>query len=408
MMRDMARIGIGNAKHPQAVPEAPSCDAMPPPAETDEIASVVDLFCGAGGLSHGFVLEGVPVVCGIDIDEECRFPFERNNLAPFVRRDVAGLQGADLRSVFVPGKYRVLVGCAPCQPFSLYTQGRAGRGIEDPKWSLLREFARLIEEVQPDVVSMENVQRLRKFRDGKVLADFVRRLKKAGYFVTEQDVYCPDYGMAQKRTRLVLLASRFGPIDLEPPTHSEDAYRTVREAIGHLRPLRAGQADPSDLLHAAAGLSEMNLRRVRASKPGGTWRDWPEELRLACHRRESGKNYGAVYGRMIWDEPSPTITTQFHGVGNGRFCHPAQHRALSLREGAILQSFPSDYVFVPDGAEPNFSTLGRLIGNAVPVDLGRVIARSVMSHLTGLCSGSDTVELRSTKKRSERRHEIHP
>lgn len=354
----------------------------------DAVVSVIDLFCGAGGLSHGFVLEGVPVACGIDIDEECRLPFERNNLAPFVRGDVAALRGDDLRSVFAPGKYRVLVGCAPCQPFSLYTQGRFGRGIKDPNWSLLPEFGRLIEETLPDVVSMENVQRLRKFRDGKVMRAFVRRLRRAGYFVNEQDVYCPDYGIAQKRTRLVLLASRFGPIQLEAPTAGGGRHRTVRDAIGHLHPLSAGEADPADPLHAAAGLSEINLRRLVASKPGGTWRDWPEELRLACHKRESGKNYPSVYGRMIWDEPSPTITTQFHGVGNGRFGHPVQDRALSLREGAILQSFPGDYAFMPDGAKPNFSSLGRLIGNAVPVELGRVIARSVMAHLDGICSGS--------------------
>lgn len=396
------------AKHASMAEGTPSSgDVLPPALLTDEIASVVDLFCGAGGLSHGFVLEGVPVACGIDIDEECRFPFERNNLAHFVRRDVAELRGADLRSVFAAGKYSILVGCAPCQPFSLYTQGRANRGIDDPKWSLLREFARLIEETEPDVVSMENVQRLRKFREGKVLAAFVRRLKKAGYFVTEQDVYCPDYGIPQKRTRLVLLASRFGPIELEPPTHGDDDYRTVRDVIGYLRPLRAGEADPSDRLHAAAGLSEINLHRVRASKPGGTWRDWPDELRLACHKRESGKHYGAVYGRMTWDEPSPTITTQFHGLGNGRFGHPVQNRALSLREGAILQSFPADYAFLPDGAEPNFGMLGRLIGNAVPVELGRVIARSVMSHLEHICSGSARARLGFAKKRSDRRHEIH-
>lgn len=398
MIADMTSTGPDIAREVVGERAAPPADVLPPPPRTDEIASVVDLFCGAGGLSHGFVMEGVPVACGIDIDDECRFPFERNNLAPFVRCDVAKIRGSDLRSVFAPGKYRILVGCAPCQPFSLYTQGRASRGIEDPKWSLLREFSRLIEETEPDVVSMENVQRLRKFRNGKVLASFIRSLEKAGYFVTEQDVYCPDYGIAQKRTRLVLLASRYCPIDLEPPTHDEESYRTVREAIGHLRSLRAGEADPSDRLHASAGLSEMNLRRVLASKPGGTWRDWPEELRLACHKRESGKNYGAVYGRMTWDEPSPTITTQFHGVGNGRFGHPVQNRAISLREGAILQSFPADYAFVPDGIEPNFKALGRLIGNAVPVELGRVIARSVMTHLEGICSGSTAAKLRFAKK----------
>jgi DNA (cytosine-5)-methyltransferase 1 len=163
-------------------------DKMPIGRPVDQIASVVDLFCGAGGLSHGFVLEGLPVSCGIDLDEDCRYAFESNNAAPFVRRDVSTLGGGELDAAFALGKFKVLVGCAPCQPFSLYTQGREGKGIEDPKWALLKQFARLIDEVRPDVVSMENVQRLRHFRGGVVLIEFIERLEALGYFVSEQDV----------------------------------------------------------------------------------------------------------------------------------------------------------------------------------------------------------------------------
>lgn len=354
------------------------------PPESAVTASVVDLFCGAGGLSHGFLMEGIPVVGGIDLDENCRYPFERNNRAPFLRRDVTEVSGADIETSFAPGGYRILVGCAPCQPFSRYTQGREGRGIEDPKWSLLREFARLIEESRPDIVSMENVQRLRRFRGGEVLDAFVTKLKEIGYFVSEQDVYCPDYGMAQGRTRLVLLASLHGPIELECPSRTPGTYATVHDAIGHLPPISAGGSDPDDHLHVSAGLSDINETRIRASRPGGTWRDWPENIRLSCHRKDSGRGYASVYGRMEWPQPSPTITTQFYGIGNGRFGHPEQDRALSLREGAILQGFPPEYAFVRDGESPNFTVLGRLIGNAVPVELGRVIARSVLTHLNGL------------------------
>ena len=128
-------------------------------------------------------------------------------------------------------------------------------------------------------------------------------------------------------------------------------------------------------------LSPTNLKRIRQSTPGGTWRDWDEELQLECHKKESGKTYPSVYGRMSWDEPSPTITTQFYGYGNGRFGHPEQDRALSLREGAILQSFPPDYVFIDNEHPSNRREIGIHIGNAVPVELGRAIGLSIQQHL---------------------------
>ena len=134
-------------------------------------------------------------------------------------------------------------------------------------------------------------------------------------------------------------------------------------------------------MHAASKLSPLNVERIRASRPGGTWRDWPEHLVAACHRKETGRTYPGVYGRMEWDSPSPTLTTQYYGFGNGRFGHPDQERAISLREGAILQGFPTSYSFVPDGGPIHFKALGRMIGNAVPVTLGEVIGRSINQHL---------------------------
>ena len=128
-------------------------------------------------------------------------------------------------------------------------------------------------------------------------------------------------------------------------------------------------------------MSEINKKRIQQSVPGGTWRDWDEELILKCHKKNSGKTYPSVYGRMKWDEPSPTITTQFYGYGNGRFGHPEQDRALTLREGAILQSFPRDYIFSDNEHEINKHDLAIQIGNAVPVELGRAIGISIIQHL---------------------------
>jgi DNA (cytosine-5)-methyltransferase 1 len=338
-------------------------------------ASVIDIFCGAGGLSHGFFQQGFKIAGGVDIDEECRFAFEANNDAPFVRRDVTKLTAKEVNALFVPNKKRVLVGCAPCQPFSTYNQKN-----NDPKWKLLGKFGDLVAEVQPDVMSMENVPRLLNFKDGAIFDKFVQGLRYADYHVVWDVLYGPDFGLAQTRSRLVLLASKFGPIDLPKPTH-KTRHRTVRQEIGKLRELAHGDIDDRDLLHRCSRLSPINQKRIVAARPGGTWRDWNKNLIADCHRQDTGRGYSSVYGRMEWDEPSPTITTQFFGFGNGRFGHPEQNRALSLREGALLQGFPSKYEFVPPGEPVRFKSIGRLIGNAVPVKLAAAIAKSVKRHV---------------------------
>jgi len=343
-------------------------------------SACVDLFCGAGGLTHGFVLENIPVVAGIDLDPACRFPYEANNRqARFIEKDVSKLTVEELENLFGNSKIKILAGCAPCQPFSTYAQryeidGRQGR------WGLLYEFARLAEGSKPDIITMENVPTVAKH---EVFHDFVRSLKKLGYHVWFDVVDSARYGVPQMRRRMVLLASLYGPITISEPTHSRPI--TVRQAISHLRPLSAGEAAPGDKLHIASKLSDKNLKRIQASRPGGTWRDWPSHLVADCHRAESGRTYPGVYGRMEWDKPAPTMTTQCYGFGNGRFGHPEQDRAISLREAAILQSFPRNYAFIPPNGKVQFKTLGRLIGNAVPVDLGRAIARSIKSHLA-LCN----------------------
>lgn len=342
-------------------------------------ASVVDLFCGAGGLSYGFKSESFKLAAGIDIDETCRFPYESNNGSPFIRKDVAKVTAADLESLFEPNKKRVLVGCAPCQPFSTYNQKN-----ENPDWKLLQAFGSLIEDAKPDVVSMENVPRLLNFRGGAIFDAFVATLRAAGYYVAWDVLYGPDFGLAQTRSRLVLLASRLGPIEMPIPTHDAQSHRTVRDEIGELPALGHGEIDDSDPMHRTSRLSETNAKRIVSAKPGGTWRDWAPDLVAPCHTVETGKGYSSVYGRMTWSAPSPTITTQFYGFGNGRFGHPDQDRALSLREGALLQGFPRDYQFVPPGERIHFKRIGRMIGNAVPVTLASAIARAVKLHIEEL------------------------
>jgi len=340
--------------------------------------SAVDLFCGAGGLSHGLLRAGISVSAGFDLDESCRYAFEHNNRpAKFYAVDVSALTGEMIRSAMPEGNIRLLAGCAPCQPFSTYSLGKTSS--DDVKWSLLTEFGRLVVEVQPDIVTMENVPKLQHH---PVFGKFKNMLSMLGYYVSYQVVDCVEYGIPQTRKRLVLLASRLGPIQLRSRDPRRDKRRLVRHVIGRLEPLPAGGISERDDLHRASAVSTVNLRRLKVSQPGGTWKDWDEHLVADCHRLESGSTFVGVYGRMSWDEASPTITTQFYGFGNGRFGHPVQDRALSLREGAMLQTFPANYRFVEPGKPIRFKTVGRMVGNAVPVRLGQVIGESILEHVS--------------------------
>ena len=340
--------------------------------------AAVDLFCGAGGLSYGMQQAGVTIAGGIDIDPACRHPFESNVKAGYYERDIANISSDFVASIFPRWGVRVLAGCAPCQPFSTYTNPKS---VRTRQWQLLDKFGEIMLELQPEIVTMENVPRLAKH---SVFQSFLSVLDLADYHYDHWVVRCADYGVPQTRSRLVLLASKLGDIELVPSTHADGEFVTVSDTIQGLDEIEAGNTSETDPLHKSSGLSEMNLDRIRNSTPGGTWRDWDDSLRAACHARESGRTYPSVYGRMRWDRPAPTITTQFHGFGNGRFGHPAQDRAISLKEGALLQTFPENYSFVPDGDTIRISSVARLIGNAVPVRLGEAIGRSIIAHLEAM------------------------
>ncbi|QDT23518.1 DNA cytosine methyltransferase [Gimesia chilikensis] len=338
--------------------------------------SAVDLFCGAGGLTCGLEKAGISVNLGIDIDPACIYPYSTNNDAEFLLKSVDDVKASDLSSAFKNADLKLLAGCAPCQTFSLYNQKADS---SDGRWWLLMQFSRLIRETAPELVTMENVPGL---MEQDVFKKFVDDLEKQKYHVNFQIVNCAEYGLPQQRIRLVLLASKLGTIKLLNTKEFKRKPKTVKEAIGKLPSIEAGTIDTKDPLHQSASLSEINYKRILASKPGGTWRDWPKKLVASCHSKKSGKTYPSVYGRMSWDEPAPTITTQFFGFGNGRFGHPEQNRAISLREGAVLQSFPKKYKFTAPGEPISKKTLGRLIGNAVPVKLGEVIGKSILKHVT--------------------------
>lgn len=336
----------------------------------------VDLFCGVGGLTCGLVKAGVDVRAGYDIDLSCAYPYQENNGATFVPKSIADIQGEDLAQWYSPGSIRLLAGCAPCQPFS--TLANSLKTKDDIKWGLLGEFARLVRELQPELVTMENVPRVINHAPYR---GFVAALEDLGYYVDARQVRCADYGIPQERRRFVLVASRLGEVRVPQAT---GPVCTVREAIGHLPKVAAGQTDPADPLHKARALTQINLQRIQASRPGGTWEDWPEEMRSPCHRTKTGASFRSVYARMSWDRPAPTMTTQCYNFGTGRFGHPEQDRGITLREAAILQSFPVDYKFVSDEGDVFFGPVGRMIGNAVPPRLGEVVGKFFLEHVNAI------------------------
>lgn len=342
---------------------------------------VIDLFCGIGGLTNGLIKEGLDVVAGIDNDSTCKYGYEYNNKAEFIGEDILNIKASKINELFgkEKGTIRVLAGCAPCQPYSKLNLNE----ITDKQLEPLEKFAQLIAETQPDIVSMENVANLAVEGKYPSFTFFLKTLKDNGYNCKYEIVNVSNYGVPQKRRRLVLLASKFGEIELIKETHRNKKV-TVRDVIRDLEPIKAGEVSKKDSLHRTRKLSPLNLKRIKATPHnGGDAHSWDKDLVLECHKKESGKTYmGSVYGRMRWDEPSPTMTTQCIGLGNGRYGHPTQNRAISLREAARFQTFPDSYVFVdPKKEEITLNKIAKFIGNAVPVRLGSVIGKSIKEHI---------------------------
>ena len=336
------------------------------------MVNAVDLFCGIGGLTRGILNAGIKVLAGIDLDTDCEYAYTANNNSKFIHANIFSISSDEILAIYPKGGIRVLMGCAPCQPFSKYNKTKK----QHKDKFTLNAFAAHIENIQPDIVVMENVPGLGK---EAVFQHFINILQENKYYVSHEIVNTADYGVPQYRKRLILLASKYGEIKMISPTHKNIPV-AIKTAIGHLPKINAGETDKNDPLHTASNLSSLNLERIRHSKQGGTWKDWPEELLPDCYKKQSGSTYLSVYGRMCWDDVSPTITTQFLRYGTGRYGHPTQDRAISLREGAIIQSFPEDYKFT-QSEKFSMTKIAKQIGNAVPVRLAEAIGISIIKHL---------------------------
>ena len=343
------------------------------PSRSSAALTAVDLFSGCGGLSLGLKQGGFRVVAAVEIDPKAQATYALNH--PRVRlygSDIRELDPADVlrETGLAPGELDLLAGCPPCQGFSRLRTKNQKASVSDYRNGLIRDFLRFVKVMNPKTVMLENVPGLAK--DGR-FTDMHNELQALGFEVIFQVLDAADYGVAQRRKRLIMLASR-----VHQPAVALKACRrtTVREALKSVGPRSSTQ----DHLHALPENRSAAVRELISMIPrnGGSRSDLGEWYQLACHKRSDG--FKDVYGRMSWDDVAPTITSGCHNPSKGRFLHPSQNRAITLREASLLQGFPQSYRFdVSHGKE----AIALMIGNALPPPFiaahARALRRGLMS-----------------------------
>jgi len=330
----------------------------------------VDFFCSAGGVSCGFKQAGIEVLGGIDIDPACQLTYEKNINAKYLCADVSSLLKKTVTKTFGIRRNQnnlLFVGCSPCQYYSNIITDKTK---SNQTRLLLADFQEFVDYYRPGFVFVENVPGLDK-KPESPLGQFKNFLTESGYVFDDAVVNAKYFGVPQNRRRYILIANRLGK-ELSLPKGNKKEVKTVKQAIGDYTifpPIESGTNDETPYMHSAASLDDINLRRIQStSHNGGGRSDWENsDLQVNCYTRHNG--HTDVYGRMYWNKPSPTITTKFNSLSNGRYGHPEQDRAISLREGATLQSFPEDYVFHSNSQ----GKIAKMIGNAVPPLLAKAI-----------------------------------
>ncbi|CAD6881706.1 DNA-cytosine methyltransferase (EC 2.1.1.37) [Methylomonas albis] len=340
----------------------------------------VDFFCGAGGMSYGLQTAGIKILAGIDNDYSCKETYETNiTEAKFINKDISELEANELGNLLKINKNDnnlIFAGCSPCQYWS---KVRTNKTKSLKSAFLLKNFERFIVHFRPGFVIVENVPGLATNKKQSILPDFIDFLQREGYSYNDGVINAVEYGVPQKRKRYLLIASRLTD-NISLPTPELNPKLIVKNYLGvanGFNKIIAGHKDESDFQHTAAKLSEENLKRIGITpKSGGDRSSWKDNKVLQIPAYE-GKDdiFRDVYARMYWDRPAPTITTRFNSFSNGRFGHPEEDRAISIREGATLQTFPKSFVFKGS----NMACLARQIGNAVPPEIARRIGAHIIN-----------------------------
>ncbi len=334
----------------------------------------IDFFCGAGGLSHGLKLAGIDVFAGVDIETSCKETYEFNNNSTFINKSIVETTAKEIKSLFkrntTKNDFTMIAGCAPCQPYSMMNTRKK---CNDERKTLLDEFRRIIKGVNPHFVLMENVSRLNE--ENPYFAKFLSMLEVKGYKYEYKVLNAKDFSVAQSRKRLFLIATRLKKITITFDKILSRKPVTLKDIIYDLEDIKHNKPSKKDNLHKSMFLNDLNLRRIKATpQDGGLRENWPDELKANSHRKK--QVFIDNYGRLTWNKLSSTITTKFNQYYSGRFGHPEQDRALSLREGALIQSFPKDYIFFGSDYQ-----VARQIGNAVPVNLSKAVAETFMKSI---------------------------
>ncbi|GAB6267640.1 MAG: DNA cytosine methyltransferase [Smithella sp.] len=330
----------------------------------------IDVFSGLGGLSEGMRQAGFEVKAAIEIDTDAVAAYKMNHSSAVVfNQDIRDVKGHDMKKYLGDKKLHLLAGCPPCQGFSSVRKLNKKRSVRDDRNKLILEYLRFVKELLPLTVMMENVPGLMDYYLFKILMD---ELGSLGYNPKVEIVKIQDYGVPQRRKRLVLVGSLLGDLNVAP---GNEQKTTVKDAIGHLDHIDC-TADP---LHKITAHHSERIRNLIALIPknGGSRNDLPEDYILACHRK-NGVGFKDIYGRLRWNDVANTITGGCLNPSKGRFLHPEENRVITAREAALLQSFPQTYQF-PDNVTK--ASLASLIGNALPPKFSFIQCKNIKDHL---------------------------
>ncbi len=328
----------------------------------------------------------------VEIDKNAASAYESNLGVRPVTKNVRRVSGQELleSAGLKAGQCTLLSGCPPCQSFTNLRKASLSTGRDRRRNTLYEDYLRLIDEVRPRHIAFENVPGMLSMRWQYHFDSLLDGLSDSGYRCIWDIVDAADYGVPQRRKRILLVASRVTKPTLpeathfhEPPDRRRRRHKTVWDAIGELLPLQSGEYDPSDEYHEARVHSPIALRRLRVIPEGGGRDDLPARLRLECHKGHNGHH--DIYGRMWWDRPAPTLTSGCTNITKGRFAHPDQDRGITLREAMLLQTFPRRTVL-----QGTFEEMALQVGNAIPPLLARRIGEAIM-----------TMEQTSIRKRTQ-------